>query len=59
VAVLGRVGSVVTLAALLVLARLGSVVTLAALLVLAATAASLADGAPAGSAPTMTVTDER
>ncbi|GAA1286704.1 hypothetical protein GCM10009609_60800 [Pseudonocardia aurantiaca] len=42
-----------------VLVGVGSVVTLAALLVLAATAASLADGVPAGGAPTVTVTYER
>ncbi|OLT11494.1 hypothetical protein BJF78_04880 [Pseudonocardia sp. CNS-139] len=40
-------------------ARVGSVVTLAALLVLAATAAGLADGVTAGEAPTVTVTYER
>jgi hypothetical protein len=42
-----------------VLARVGSLVTLAALLVLAATAGGLADGMPAGGAPTVTVTYER
>ena len=42
-----------------VLSRVGSLVTLAALLVLAATAASLADGVPADGVPTVTVTYER
>jgi hypothetical protein len=45
--------------AVVVLGRVGSLVTLGALLVLAATAAGLADGVPAGGAPTMTVTYER
>jgi hypothetical protein len=39
--------------------RLGSLVTLAALLVLAATAGGLVDGVPATGAPTLTVTYER
>jgi len=42
-----------------VLAHAGSLVTLAALLVLAATAGGLADGMPAGAAPTVTATYER
>jgi hypothetical protein len=42
-----------------VVARLGSLVTLAALLVLAATAGGLVDGVPATGAPTLTVTYER
>ena len=42
-----------------VVGRVGSLVALAALLVLAATAAGVADGVPAGGAPTVTVTYER
>ena len=42
-----------------VLGGVGRLVALAALLVLAATAASLADGVPADGVPTVTVTYER
>jgi hypothetical protein len=42
-----------------VLGGVGTVVTLGAMLVLAATAAGLADGVPAGGTPTLTVTYER
>ena len=47
------------MSALDVVGRLGSLVTLAALLVLAATAGGMADGVPAADAPTVTATFER
>jgi hypothetical protein len=47
------------MSALDMMGRLGSLVTLAALLVLAATAGGMADGVPATDAQTVTATFER